>query len=75
MPIDCLADVWIGMDGVNDFDIIPASEADEGRAYLIEAVAEAFAAVRCDDDKLLRGVRAESIEANKFASIESLLDV
>src|ERR1017187_9800574 len=75
MPIDCLADVRIGMDGVNDFDIIPASEADEGRADLIEAVAKAFAAVRCDDDKLLRGVRVESIEANEFASIESLLDV
>jgi len=63
------------MDGVNDFDIIPASEADEGRADLIEAVAKAFAAVRCDDYKLLQCVRAESIEADKFASIESLFDV
>ena len=46
MPIDCLADVRIRMDGVNDFDIIPPSEADEGRADLIEAVAKAFAAMR-----------------------------
>jgi hypothetical protein len=31
--------------------------------------------VRCDDDKLLRCVLAESIETNKTARIEALLDV
>lgn len=63
------------MHRIDNLDVIPTSEADEGRADLIEAVAKAFAAVRCDDDKLLRCVRAESSEASKFASIESLLDV
>jgi hypothetical protein len=63
------------VDGVNDFDVIPPSEADEGGTDLIEAAAKAFAPVRCDDDEFLRGISAESIEANKFACIESLLDV
>ena len=35
MPIDRLADV--GIDRVNDFDVILASETDEDRADLVEA--------------------------------------
>jgi hypothetical protein len=50
MPIDRPADARIGVNRVNDFDIISSREAQDGSANLIEAVAKAFAAVGCNDN-------------------------
>src|SRR5579875_1812281 len=75
MAIDGNSNVGVGMHGVDNFDIVPASEPDEGRAYLIEAAAEAFTAMRRDDDEFLRGVGPEFIEASKLPGIESMLDL
>src|ERR1035441_3550884 len=59
----------------NDFDVIPASEARERHTDAVQPVAEAFTAMGGDDDELSRCIRVKAIEANEFASIESLLDV
>src|SRR5579883_2294415 len=71
--IDRTGDVRVAVHRPDDLHIFAFGKASDGAAEILEVRAEAFAAVRGDDDQLLAGVE-RNVEAGMRAAFEAVAD-
>ena len=74
--VDGVLDVWVGVNGVDNFDVVARGEAVEGEADTLKTSAETFTAVGGDEDQAFGGVEEGAVNAaGKSAVGEAIANV
>ena len=61
--VDGVLDVWVGVNGVDNFDVVARGEAVEGEADTLKTSAETLTAVGGDEDEAFGGVEEGPVNA------------